>query len=100
MITDPEEKKRLWGRSYEDVPSGVFEFSINAGWGFGRTSSLQRLREIIKISTCQLQAIPPAPDSLGASGLPACMAPRSHPDRSLNFTPPPHFGLSPQAVLE
>jgi hypothetical protein len=39
MVTDPEEKKRLWGRSYVDVPSGVFEFSINAGWGFGRTSS-------------------------------------------------------------
>ena len=39
MITDPEEKKRLWGRSYEDMPSGVFEFSINTGWGFGRTSS-------------------------------------------------------------
>jgi hypothetical protein len=39
VITEPEEKKRLWGRSYEDVPSGIFEFSINAGWGFGHTSS-------------------------------------------------------------
>ena len=39
MITDPNEKKRLWGRSYEDVPSGVFEFSIDAGWGFNRTST-------------------------------------------------------------
>ena len=39
MITDPDEKKRLWGRSYEDVPSAVFEFSIDAGWGFNRTST-------------------------------------------------------------
>lgn len=39
MVTDPEEKKRLWGRSYEDVPSGVFEFSIDVGWGFNRTST-------------------------------------------------------------
>ncbi|MEO8614648.1 MAG: hypothetical protein ABI600_05860 [Luteolibacter sp.] len=39
MITDPDEKERLWGRSYEDVPAGVFEFSIDAGWGFGRTST-------------------------------------------------------------
>ena len=38
-ITGTEEKKRPRGRSYEDVPSGVFEFSINTGWGFGRTSS-------------------------------------------------------------
>lgn len=39
MVTDPEEKKRLWGRSYEDVPAGVFEFSIGAAWGFNRTST-------------------------------------------------------------
>lgn len=37
-VTDPEKLKQMWGRSYEEVPSGVFEFSIDAGWGFNRTS--------------------------------------------------------------
>lgn len=39
MFDDAAERKRNWQSTYEDVPSGVFEFSIDAGWGFRRTSS-------------------------------------------------------------
>jgi hypothetical protein len=55
MVTDPEEKKRLWGRSYEDVPSGVFEFSVDAGWGFNRTTTWKDAK--IQSIECKLDPI-------------------------------------------
>ena len=39
MFDYAAERKRNLQSTYEDLPSGVFEFSINAGWGFGHTSS-------------------------------------------------------------
>src|SRR6478735_4879034 len=60
MITDPEEKKRLWGRSYEDVPAGVFEFSIDAGWGFSRTSTWKD-GKIQRIENCLDQIVATVP---------------------------------------
>jgi hypothetical protein len=39
MFDDAAERKRNWQSTFEDVPSGVFEFSIDVGWGFRRTSS-------------------------------------------------------------
>ena len=60
MVTDPEEKKRLWGRSYEDVPAGVFEFSIGAGWGFNRTSTWKD-GKIQRIESCLDQIVATVP---------------------------------------
>lgn len=60
MVTDPEEKKRLWGRSYEDVPAGIFEFSINAGWGFNRTSTWKD-GKIQRIESCLDQIVATVP---------------------------------------
>ncbi len=60
MVTNPEEKKRLWGRSYEDVPAGVFEFSIDAGWGFNRTSTWKD-GKIQRIESCLDQIVATVP---------------------------------------
>ncbi len=60
MVTDPEEKKRSWGRSYEDVPAGIFEFSINAGWGFNRTSTWKD-GKIQRIESCLDQIVATVP---------------------------------------
>lgn len=60
MVTDPEEKKRLWGRSYDDVPAGVFEFSIGAGWGFKRTSTWKD-GKIQRIESCLDQIVATVP---------------------------------------
>jgi DNA-binding Lrp family transcriptional regulator len=38
-VTDPVELKRLWGRAWEDVPTGILEFSINGGWVMGRKAA-------------------------------------------------------------
>jgi hypothetical protein len=38
-VTDPEELKRLWGRTWQDVPSGVLEFSLDGGWVMGRKAT-------------------------------------------------------------
>lgn len=60
MITDPEEKKRLWGKSYEDVPAGILEFSIHVGWGFGRTSTWKD-GKIQRIENCLDQIVATVP---------------------------------------
>lgn len=38
-VTDPEELKRLWGREWQDVPTGVLEFSIDGGRVMGRQAT-------------------------------------------------------------
>lgn len=35
-VADPEELKRLWGRAWKDVPTGILEFTIDGGWVMGQ----------------------------------------------------------------
>lgn len=38
-VTDPEELKRLWGRTWQDVPTGVLEFSLDGGRVMGHQTT-------------------------------------------------------------
>jgi hypothetical protein len=38
-VTDPVELKRLWGRTWKDVPTGILEFSLDGGRVAGRKAS-------------------------------------------------------------
>ncbi len=57
---DAAERKRNWRSTYEDVPSGVFEFSIDAGWGFKRTSTWKD-GKIQRIESCLDQIVATIP---------------------------------------
>lgn len=60
MYEDAVERRRNWQSTYEEVPAGIFEFSIDAGWGFKRTSTWKD-GKIQRIESCLDQIVATVP---------------------------------------